>query len=67
MRKGDRQTEEGGKKESEADGRQQPGGSLVPHRYDVDFHQFPRARVVFKADLEPRESHPVLGTRVVCS
>lgn len=36
-RKADRQTDEGGGEETEADGRQQPGGSLGPRRYDVDF------------------------------
>lgn len=35
-----RQTDEGGEEETEADGRQQPGGSLVPHRYDVDYFLF---------------------------
>lgn len=40
VRKGDRQTDGGGEEESETDGRQQPGGSIVPHRYDVDFHLF---------------------------
>lgn len=59
-----RQTVEGGEEESEADGRQQPGGSIVPHRYDVDFHLFLVPVCVFEADSEPRESS---APRFVCS
>lgn len=66
-RKADRQTDEGGEEETEADGRQQPGGSLVPRRYDVDFLFIPRVRVVFEADSEPCESPPERGARFVCS